>query len=403
MPERVDVVVIGGGIAGASVSYYLARLGVRDVPVLEKAAVAAGASGRASGLVAYATAGHPGQAALLKASSDFYDAWESEIGGQPALNRVGVLVPVPGGQRVALEREVEIMRAAGHDVRLLERDDAAALVPAWDLRDAGAVAYAPGSGYIDPPMVTTALMNRARALGVRVYHGAEVTGIHARNGRVTGVESTRGRIDARTVVVAAGAWSTRVAALLGIEIAVSAVRHMVVHLRPPAGMAWPFPACGDGPNSIYFRPEPGGLVLAANAGPDDYPGEPPGDPDRFDPTARDWYAEWIVERLSRRVPALRDAEVVGGHAGVYARGPDGYPLAGPLGSVEGLYLVCDAGGNGMTSSPGLGRALAETIVQGGTFVDLAPFRPSRFAEGQPVIAPRRDTGPTPQSQWPSIH
>src|SRR5260370_41356580 len=94
MAEGVDVVIIGGGIAGASAAYFLARLGVRDVLVLERSAIAAGASGRASGLVVFCEANHPGQAALLKASADLYASWEAQIGGQSAIMRVGALMPV---------------------------------------------------------------------------------------------------------------------------------------------------------------------------------------------------------------------------------------------------------------------------------------------------------------------
>jgi glycine/D-amino acid oxidase-like deaminating enzyme len=149
-------------------------------------------------------------------------------------------------------------------------------------------------------------------------------------------------------------------------------------------MPYPFPVGSDPQNSVYFRPEHGGLVLAANAGPDDYPDEPPGVPEGFDPTTSPWYGRWILERLARRIPAMREAEIVGGHAGVYPHGSDGFPLLGPLREAQGLYCLCDTAGSGMTSSPGLGRALAETIVRGATFTDITPFRPSRFAEGEPL-------------------
>jgi glycine/D-amino acid oxidase-like deaminating enzyme len=384
--ESVDVAIVGGGIAGASMAYFLAREGVRNVLVLERSAVASGASGRASGLVAFLTSGHPAQAALSKASADLYYNWTELVGGAPAISPVGGLALVPESDRTVLEHEVGLMREAGHDTRLLSRHELAELVPKWNLDGADLAAYSPGSGYIDPPMVTTALMNRARGMGVRVYQGAEVTSICIQGGRATGLEANRGAIAADAVVIATGAWSARMARMVGASLEVWPVRHQVMHLKPPPGVSWPFPGCGDPYNCVYFRPEPGGLVLAANAGPDDYPDEPPGDPEHFDPTTSDWYAHWITRRLARRFPAMSEAEIVGGHSGVYPKGPDNFPLLGQLGEIEGLYCICDTAGSGMTSSPGLARALAETLVRGSAFVDIHPFRPSRHAEGATITA-----------------
>ena len=399
MAENVDVVIIGGGIAGASAAYFLARLGVRDVLVLERSAVAAGASGRASGLVVFCEANHPGQAALLKASADFYASWEEQIGRPPALTPLGGLMPVSAADVPSLEHEVGLMQAAGHDVRLVGPDEIAVLAPGWCRDDIAAAAYSPSSGYIDPPQVTTALMNRARALGVRVYQGAEVHAIDVEAGCVTGIVATRGTIKASVVIIAAGAWSAPLGRLVGAELAVRPARSQVLHLKPPADMPYPFPVSGDDRNHVYFRPEPGGLVLAAPETAEPYPDEPPADPDAFDTSAAAWLGRWVVQQLARRMPAMREAEIVGGHAGVLPKGPDGYPLLGAMAEAHGLYCLCDTGGNGMTASPGLGRALAELIVQGKTFVDIHPFRPSRFAEHEPITVAYRHAHTEPPISW----
>jgi glycine/D-amino acid oxidase-like deaminating enzyme len=147
----------------------------------------------------------------------------------------------------------------------------------------------------------------------------------------------------------------------------------------------PFPVCGDRQIGVYFRPERGGLITAANTGADDRVADPAIFRDEPDPL----YGRWILERLASRLPVLRGGEVVGSHAGVYLSGADDFPVIGAVPGVAGLYCVMDTAGNGMTSSPGLGRALAESIVLGKTFTDLHPFRPGRFAEGDLVAAPYR--------------
>jgi len=383
MAETVDVVVVGGGIAGASTAYFLAVAGVTNVLVLERGAVAAGASGRASGLLTFLTGSHPVQAAVLKASADFYATWSDHVGGPPAVAPFGALLLLREAQRPLADAEARRMGQAGHDTAVLERQQVAALVPEWDLDDVDLALYSPGSGAIDPPAVTTALMNRARALGVRVYQGAEVIGLHCAGGRVHAVHSTRGEIVAGVVVLAGGAWSAALGQLAGVDLPVAAVRHQVAHLTAPPGLRQPFPLCTDPYLNVYLRPEPGGLITAGYARADAaLPPEPSCGPEGFDPGAADWLGPWIRERLARRIPAMAAAQVAGGHAGSYPVTPDHYPLLGPITGVEGLYCLCDGAGNGMTSSPGLAQALAAMITASAAPFDTALLNPSRFATGQ---------------------
>ena len=384
MAETVDVVIVGGGIAGASVAYHLATLGVRRVLVLESTAVAAGASGRASGLLTFLAGCHPVQAALLKYSFDFYHAWTDLVGGAPALMEVGALLLLPEAQRGAAARETALMQAAGHDARLIGRAEVQDLVPDWDLTGIDLAAYSPGSGVIDPPMATTALMNRARALGVRVYTGTPATGFLLEGGRVRGVQTARGAIQAGATVSAAGVWSAALVRLAGMAIEVAPAHHPVTHLSLPEGYAGRMPCCSDLPHNIYFRPEPGGLAAAgAMRAEPEFPIAPDALIEGFDAGAPSWLGPWAQARLARRIPALSAATVAGGHAGIYAVSPDGFPILGAVPGVEGLYCLSDGAGNGMTSGPGLGRALAEILVDGHAGIDTAIYAPDRFAAGRP--------------------
>lgn len=386
--ERVDAVVIGAGIAGASVAYFLARAGMKQILVLDRTGTAAGASGRSSGVVAWnnpLVGAHPGTAALFKAAADFYGNWTEEIGGEPAVTPVGCLDLVAASGRAALERSVATMQAAGHETQIIERAAIEALVRDWNLSDVAVASSSPSSGFIEPRRVTTALMQRAQDLGARLYQLADVTRIRTWDGKAVGVDSARGPIDAPVVVLAGGAWTASLARLAGVSLPIRPLRHQVLVLKPPPGVRTPFPNCLDYQNGIYFRTSDDGHVVAGNCAViADDPHAPPPDPDRFDPSPATWYEHWILSRLARRIPAMRDATVVWGGAGVFAVSPDEFPVLGPVDPVGGLYCLADTGGYGMTCSPGLGRALAETIVHGRTFTDITPFRPSRFAEGRPL-------------------
>lgn len=382
--ERADVVIVGAGIAGASVAYFLARAGVKQVVVLDRTGVAAGASGRSSGVVAWnnpLAGAHPSTAAVFKAAADFYRDWSPEIGGEPAVTPVGCLDLVPAAGRLELEQSVATMRAAGHETRILERSAIEGMVHGWQLDDIAVASSSPSSGFIAPRQVTIALMQRARELGVQLYQLAGVTRIRTWNGKVVGVESAHGPIDAPVVVLAGGAWMAALGPLAGVTLPIRPLRHQVLVLQPPPSVCMPFPNCLDYHHGIYFRSTADGQVVAGNcvAIADD-PHLPPPDPDRFDTSPATWYEHWILSRLAQRIPAMREATVVGGGAGVFAVSPDEFPVVGLLGPVAGVYAVADTGGYGMTCSPGLGRALAETILHGRTFTDLTPFLPSRFTQ-----------------------
>src|SRR5213083_1071459 len=216
MSQTADVVVVGGGVNGASITYALAARGVKVV-LVEKGALAGGASGRSSALVRMHYT-NEWDARLAWASFPLFRDWPELVGGPPVLTRTGFLNLVGPPFAAHLRRNVEMLRAIGVDTVALSPAEVRALQPGLALDDVGAAAYEPESGYASPVDVVLGLGRRARAAGARIREWTPVTRIVAAPSRVLGVETSQGRIDAAAVVVAAGAWASRLCETVGLAL-----------------------------------------------------------------------------------------------------------------------------------------------------------------------------------------
>ncbi len=259
MAETADVIVIGAGVQGASLAYHLACRGARVV-VVERSTVAAGATGRSSGLVRmhYDLAA---EARLAWASFPWFRDWPARIGGDCGFTRAGFLWLESGPRADLLRANVAMQQAVGIETSVVGADEIRGLCPALAVDDADVAAFEPGSGYADPAATATGFLGAARDRGARLVQGAEVTAIPVAAGAVAGVETTRGSFSAPLVADVAGGWAARVAALVGLDLPLQVWRHDTAFLGAPSSVALPFPVVIDNPNSLYFRPEGTELVL----------------------------------------------------------------------------------------------------------------------------------------------
>jgi sarcosine oxidase subunit beta len=376
LTRTADVVVIGAGVQGASLAYHLAVRGVR-VTVLERTVIAAGATGRSSGVVRmhYDLAA---EARLAWASYPWFRDWGERIGGDCGFTRTGFLWLEPAANARLLRANVAMQQGLGIETRVVEADEIRCLVPALTVDDGDVAAWEPGSGYADPASAASGFLRAAHEHGAALVQGAEVTGIQVAGGRVSGVETTRGSIAAPVVINAAGAWAARVAALAGLDIPVSVWRHDIAYLGAPPSVPLPFPVVADMANLMYFRPEGRDLVLV---GLEDH--NPLGDsPDRDTSTAAPGFADRVVDRVTRRLPGLVEGTYHAEHSGQDGLTPDQRPILGSAGP-DGFYLDCGHSGTGFKTSPAVGLGMAELILDGAaTTVDLAPFDLGRFEAGR---------------------
>lgn len=379
MSDTADIIVIGAGVQGASLAFHLAARGA-SVVVIERSTVAAGASGRSSGLVRL----HYhllAETQLAWISFPYFRDWAERVGGDCGFTKTGFLwiEPASGGDR--LRANVADHRALGIETSVVDAAEARRIAPGLAVEDDEVAAYEPGSGYADPFGTTSGFMRAARDRGARLVQGAEVTAINVDGGRVTGVETSRGSFAAPVVVNAAGAWAGGMAALAGLEIPLTVWRHDTGYLGAPADVARPIPVVIDGAHQMYFRPEGAELVLI---GLEDHSGIG-GSPDRDTSEAEPDFSERATERIIRRVPGLIEGTFRASHSGQDGLTPDQRPILGPAGP-DGFYLDCGHSGTGFKTAPAVGLAMSELILDGAaSSVDIAPFTFERFAEGRLLV------------------
>ncbi len=376
MSDTADVIVIGAGVQGASLAFHLASRGA-SVVVVERSTVAAGATGRSSGLVRM----HYdllAETRLAWASFPYFRDWAELVGGECGFTRTGFLWIEPASEAAKLSANVADQLALGIETSVVDAPGILRIAPGLAVEDGEVAAYEPGSGYADPFATASGFTRAARDRGARLVQGADVTAVVAEGGRVTGVETTRGSFAAPIVVNAAGAWAGRVAALAGLEIPVTVWRHDTGYLGVPVSVARPIPVVIDSACSMYFRPEGSELVLVGLED-DNTMG---GSPDRDTAEADAGFRDRAAERIIRRVPGLIDGTFRTSHSGQDGISPDQRPILGSAGP-EGFYLDCGHSGTGFKTAPAVGLAMCELILDGAaSSVDISPFGLERFAEGR---------------------
>lgn len=373
-----EVVVIGGGVNGASVLFNLARLGVRDAVLVEQGTLAHGATGKSGALVRMHYT-NPYETRLAYESLRIFQQWDDVVGGDCGYTPTGFVQVVPPAYEQELRDHIAMQRAIGVNTQLISADELRALEPGCRTDDLTLVAYEPESGYADPILTCYGFVRRAEELGARVQTRSTVTAIRVANGRVVGVDTTTGPIDSPLVVLAGGAWANRLLLPLGVELGLTPNRLQVVIFRWPVALQRQRLTFIDAINHTWFRPEGrhGTLIGAEWIVSDD-------SPDNYRETADDAAVDGARSRLAARFPAMAEAPMRGGWAGMVMMSPDGRPIIDQLNVATGLFVIAGDSGTSFKTSPAIGSSLAEWIVTGQPrTADLEPFRATRFGAENP--------------------
>jgi sarcosine oxidase subunit beta len=376
--RTADVVVIGGGANGASTAFHLTTFGVRDVLLVERRHLAAGATGKSGALVRMHYT-NDAESRLALESLKVFQNFEAIVGGHCGFEPVGFVQLVGPDYREALRRNVARQQRLGIDTREISLDETRALVPGVELTGVGAAAYEPGSGFADPTATVFAFAAAAQRAGATIQTHCEALRVVTDGGRVTAVETSSGRVATRAVVVAAGAWAQPLLSPLGLDWGLAPYRIQVAIFRWPAGFTHRHPAIIDATQKSWFRPEGAAATLIGVE-----LGSAHADPEKYEEPVDSAYVASCRAALATRLPAFEDAPMRGGWAGMIMMSPDGRPVIDRVASVEGLWVMAGDSGTSFKTSPAIGRCLAEWITRGAPITaDLAPFSSRRFAEGRP--------------------
>lgn len=371
VPKTASVVIIGGGVMGASAAYHLAQRGIKDVVLLEKEEFfGLGATGRCAGGVRYQF-GTEVNIRLSLASLPMLERFPEEIGQEVDYRQCGYLFLLNNETDIAeFEKNVALQHSLGVKTEWLSGDEVRARLPQMRLDDVLRGTFNAKDGLCDPNSVVMGYINAATRLGAQCIGSVAVTGLQVEGGAVTGVHTSQGSISAPLVLNAAGPWAAQVGAMAGLELPIRPIRRQMLTTTALPEIPADYPFVIDFAQSLYFHREGEGLLTGMSN-----PNEKPGYDQNVDP---DWELT-ILERAAERLPLLEKAGLASHWAGLYEVTPDAHPIFGKT-PVDGLYLVGGFSGHGFMHGPVSGKLMAEIMLDGAaSTLDVSMLSLDRFS------------------------
>jgi len=374
MQSTADVVIIGGGIMGASTAYHLAKRGCTNVVVLEAEEMfGLGSTGLNAGGMRYQFA-TPVNIELSKLSIAKMELFAQEMDQELGMRRCGCLFMLSDDADLAqFTRNVLLQNTLGVPSRVVTVPEIAELAPEVELSGIIGGTWCPRDGLVDPNSLLQGYISNARRLGATLTTSARVTSLDVEHGRVMRVHSTAGTIATEKVVIASGAWSAGVGEMAGINIPIQPIRRQIAVTAELPALRKDFPFVIDFSRALYFHREGNGLLTGMSNR-----NEQPGFDTRVDEAWKLHHLENAIERL----PMLADAELMAEWAGLYEVTPDDQPIIGRIETIDGLYICAGFSGHGLMHGPAAGLLVAEEVIDGCAHtIDIDPLRFERFEAG----------------------
>ncbi len=379
LPTQAQVVIIGGGVGGASIAYHLTLMGWKDVVIIERHELTAGSTWHSAGLVGQMRS-DANLTRMMHYSTDLYRKLKAETAVDTSWREVGGVRLACSPERMEeTKRLVGMARSFGVPMELISAKDAQNMFPLMSIDGVLGAAYTPNDGSIDPTGLTNALAMGAKNRGAKIFTNTSVEKINLKDGRVSEVVTDKGTIKTEIVVNASGMWGREVGKMVGLNLPVVPMAHLYIMTKPIEGVTNKFPNLRDPDLLVYWREEVGGLITGGyerqpatfgmNGIPKDFKFQllPP-DWERFTP---------LMENSIRRVPAIENAEVIKLLNGPEGFTPDGEFLLGPT-TVKGFWVACAFCAHGLAGAGGIGKVMAEWIIDGSPEWDMWRLDVRRF-------------------------
>ncbi len=372
LPGKASVVVVGGGVIGTSVAFHLAEAGVPDVVLVERAALGAGSTSRAAGGVR-AQFSDALNIQLGARSLRAFAGFGERPGAEIDFRRVGYLFLLSRREDVAaFERGVALQNRLGVPSRLIDPAEARRLSPPVDTDGLLAAAFCPDDGLATPEAVVQGYAAGARRHGAHVETGCELQEVRLGGEAVRAAVTSKGVVETPAIVLAAGAWSRRVGAMVGVELPVTPYRRQVLVTEPVPGLPERLPMTIDFASSFYFHREGPGLLMGMSL-----EDEPAG----FNLDRDDAWLPRLAEVIARRAPSLAEVGVAGGWAGLYEVTPDHNALIGEAPRPSRVLYATGFSGHGFLQGPAVGEVVRDLFLGRPPPVDVAPLAAERFRRG----------------------
>ena len=374
LPRTADMVVIGGGVMGASTAYHLAKRGVKNILLLEKEQFyGQGATGRCAGGVRYQFSTEI-NVRLSQLSLPMLESFEQEIGQPIDYRQCGYLILLSSEKDLAqYEMNVRLQNELGVDTTILDGEEIRQRLPMMNLEDILAGTFNARDGLVDPNSVVMGYINAASRLGVKTLSGVEVTGIDLQGGEIASAITSHGTVQTPILINTAGPWAGRISQMASVEIPITPLRRQILTTTPLPEIPADFPFVIDFAQSLYFHREGEGLLTGMSN-----PYETPGFNQDVDP-------EWEVNHLeaaAQRIPLLENAGLLSHWAGLYENTPDAHPIFGAT-PVAGFYICAGFSGHGFMHGPASGLIMSEIILDGEpSSLDVSELGLDRFESGR---------------------